>query len=55
MDEYLQTRLDKPKDNQYYTLDEETQHDGQASYTPGTSFNSKDKYCKDVDLHEKSF
>jgi hypothetical protein len=34
--------------------DEETQHDGRASYASGMSFNSRDEFCKDLDLHKKS-
>jgi hypothetical protein len=54
MDEYLQTRLDELKDDQYYPMNEETQHDGRAFYTSGTSLNRRDEYYKDFDLHEKS-
>ncbi len=54
MDEYLQTRLDELKANQYYLMNKEIQHDGQAFYTSGTSFNRRDEYCKDFYLHKKS-
>jgi hypothetical protein len=53
MDEYLQTRWVELKDDQYYMINEEAQHDGRASYTSGTSFNSRGEY-KDLDLHERS-
>jgi hypothetical protein len=39
---------------QYYTMNEEIQHDRWASYTSGTSFNSRDEYCNDLDLHKRS-
>jgi hypothetical protein len=44
---------DQLKDDQYYRMNEEIQHDGRAFYTSGASFNRRDNYCKDFDLHEK--
>ncbi len=31
-------------------MNEEKQQDGRASNTSGTSFNSRNEYCKDLDL-----
>jgi hypothetical protein len=54
MNEYLQTRIDGLKEDQYYPMNEEIQHDGRAFYTFQTSFNRRNEHCKDPDLHEKS-
>jgi hypothetical protein len=53
MDEYRTFKEDQLKDNQYYRMNEEIQHDGRAFYTSRANFNRRDNYCKDFDLHEK--
>jgi hypothetical protein len=46
--------LIRVKDDQYYSMNEEIQHDKRAFYTSGASFfNRRDNYYKDFDLHEK--
>jgi hypothetical protein len=47
-------QVDELKDDQYYMMNEEIQHDGWAFFTSGTSFNSRDEYHKDLDQHQKS-